>query len=61
MAMYQLKNGKLEWFQLEDENIHIEISMRDKADGRLIPGLDVDVTVIDEAGKEIGTHHHPLL
>jgi len=57
--MYQPKNGKLEWLELEDENIHIEISMRDKADGRLIPGLDV--TVIDEAGKEIGTHHHPLL
>ena len=35
--------------------------MRDRADGRLIPGLDIDVTVIDKNGKEIGTHRHPLL
>ena len=60
-GMYAPKNGKLEWQEPEDENIHIEISVRDRADGRLIPGLDVDVTVIDEAGKEIGTHRHPLL
>lgn len=60
-GMYVPKNGKLEWQEPAEENIHIEISVRDKADGRLIPGLDIDVTVIDEAGKEIGTHRHPLL
>ncbi len=60
-GMYVPKNGKLEWQEPGDENIHIEISVRDKADGRLIPGLDIDVTVIDEEGKEIGTHRHPLL
>jgi len=60
-GMYKPANGKLEWHEPGDENIHIEISVRDKADGRLIPGLDIDVTVIDEKGKEIGTHRHPLL
>lgn len=45
-------SGTLEWEEPEEENIHIEISVRDKADGRLIPGLDVDLTVIDEEGKE---------
>lgn len=60
-GMYAPRNGKLEWQEPKDENIHIEISVRDKADGRLIPGLDIDVTVIDKDGKEIGTHRHPLL
>lgn len=60
-GMYMPKNGKLEWHEPEDENIHIEIAVRDKADGRLIPGLDIELTVIDDAGKEIGTHRQPLL
>jgi hypothetical protein len=60
-GMYAPKNGELKWQAPADENIHIEVSVRDKADGRLIPGLDVDVTVIDKNGKEIGTHRQPLL
>jgi hypothetical protein len=50
-GMYTPRNGKLEWQEPTDENIHIEISVRDKADGRLIPGLDVDVTVTDEGAR----------
>jgi hypothetical protein len=60
-GMYVPMDGKLEWQEPRDENIHIEIPVRDKADGRLIPGLDIDVTVIDEEGEELGTHRHPLL
>jgi len=60
-GMYVPTNGKLEWKAPKDENIHIEIAVRDKADGRLIPGLDVHVTVIDKDGKELGTHKHALL
>ena len=33
----------------------------DKADGRLLPGLDIDVTLTDDKGKEIGTHRQQLL
>ncbi|MGA7973076.1 MAG: iron transporter, partial [Pseudolabrys sp.] len=60
-GMYAPKDGSLEWQAPSDENIHIEVSVRDRADGRLIPGLDIDVTVIDEDGKQVGTHRHPLL
>lgn len=60
-GMYVPKDGGLEWQAPTDENIHIEVSVRDRADGRLIPGLDIDVTVIDKDGKEVGTHRHPLL
>ena len=54
------RDGKLEWMAPERENIHIEVAVRDKADGRLIPGLDIDVTLIDDSGKEVGTHRQPL-
>ena len=60
-GMYVPRDGKLEWMAPERENIHIELAVRDKADGRMIPGLDIDVTLVDEGGTEIGTHRQPLL
>ena len=60
-GMYMPRDGKLEWMAPERENIHIEVAVRDRADGRMIPALDIDVTLIDDAGKEIGTHRQPLL
>lgn len=60
-GMYVPTNGNLEWQAPEKENIHIEVAVRDKADGRLIPGLDISVTVLDAKGRQIGTHQHPLL
>jgi len=60
-GMYVPKDGKLEWEPPGEANIHIEIAVQDKADGRLIPGLDIDVTVIDANGEEVGTHRTPLL
>ena len=35
--------------------------MRDAADGRLIPGLKVQLTLVMQNGEEIGTHEMPLL
>lgn len=60
-GMYAPQGSGFEWQAPKDENIHIEVVVRDCADGRLIPGLDIDVTVTDKNGKEIGTHQHPLL
>ncbi len=60
-GMYAPKGGKLEWQPPGDANIHLEIAVRDKADGRLIPGLDIELTVTDKDGKEIGSHRMPLL
>lgn len=60
-GMYQPRGGTLEWQEPGEENCHIEIAVRDAADGRFIPGLTVRLTVLDEQGNEIGTHAQPFL
>lgn len=60
-GLYYWNNGKLEWHAPQDENVHIEVSVRDGADGRLLPGLTVQATVIDTQGKQIGSHALPFL
>lgn len=60
-GMYERRGNDLEWVPPKDENLHIEILVRDPADGRFIPGLKVTVTVLDRDGKEVGTHEQPLL
>lgn len=59
--MWVPKGGDLEWSKPGDENAHIEVAVRDAADGRLIPGLQVEATVIDGDGNELGSHEMPLL
>ena len=54
-------NGKLEWFEPDDENCHIEIAVRDPADGRLIPGLKVQAELLDGDGASIESKTLPLL
>jgi len=60
-GMYVARDGELEWQEPREENAHIEVAVRDAADGRLIPGLEVDATVISSDGAEIGSHRLPLL
>ena len=60
-GMYMPKKGKLKWMEPERKNIHIEVAVRDRADGRLIPTLEIFVTIRDSKGKEIGTPPLPLL
>lgn len=60
-GMYELVDGELVWRDPDDENLHVEIVVRDAADGRFVPGLDVTVTLVDADGSEIGTHQMPML
>jgi hypothetical protein len=60
-GMYVERDGRFDWDEPTDQNVHLEIVVRDRADGRFIPELDVSVTLIDAAGREIGTFRHPLL
>lgn len=60
-GMYTPENGDLKWHEPEDENVHIEISVRDGADGRFVPALNVTLTVLDADGDEVGTHNQPFL
>jgi uncharacterized protein involved in high-affinity Fe2+ transport len=60
-GMYHRMGGKLMWHEPEDENVHIEISVRDGADNRFIPYLTVTVTVKDSQGKLIGSERQPFI
>ncbi len=60
-GMYLMQDGELVWHQPEDENVHVEVSVRDRADGRFVPGLTVHATLIDAAGNELGTHRQAFL
>jgi uncharacterized protein involved in high-affinity Fe2+ transport len=56
-GMYHWMHGKLMWHDpAEDENLHVEVVVRDGVDGRFVPGLAVTVTVVDPEGNELGTH-----
>lgn len=60
-GLYMLRGGSLEWQEPQQENAHIEIGVRDGADGRFIPGLSISATIIDSSGKELGTYAMPFL
>lgn len=60
-GMYRMKNGELEWQEPEEDNIHIEVTVCDGADGRFIPALNVFATLTDSDGKEIGRYQQPFL
>lgn len=60
-GLYYKRNGSLEWVEPQEENTHIEVAVRDGADGRFVPGLTVYATLIDSNGNEIGTHQQPFL
>lgn len=60
-GLYRWGDGRLQWQEPTEENVHIEVVVRDAQDGRFIPGLDVTVTVTTEDGDEIGSHEQPFL
>ena len=60
-GMYRMQAGELEWYEPQQENAHIEISVRDAEDGRFIPGLTVRLTVLNEDEEEIDTNEQPFL
>jgi Fe2+ transport protein len=60
-GMYEWVDGRLRWRDPNGENLHLEISVRDRSDGRFVPGVRVLATLIGPDGEEIGTHEQPLL
>jgi len=61
-GLYRMRDGGLVWEEPEEgENLHVEVVVMDGADGRFLPGLEVTATVLDEQGREIGTHRQPFL
>lgn len=60
-GMWHPQDGELVWRDPEEENCHVEVCVRDGADGRFLPGLDVTVTLVGPDGEEVGTHEQPFL
>ncbi|HVW66707.1 MAG TPA: hypothetical protein VHA78_03155 [Candidatus Peribacteraceae bacterium] len=52
----------LSWHTPDDgANVHIEVAVQDRYDHRFLPQLDVECTLVDEAGNIIGTKMQPFL
>ena len=60
-GMYMFHDGELTWRNPTEENVHIEVAVRDRADGRFVPAVTVFVTVIAPDGTDLGTEEQPLL
>lgn len=60
-GMYEWSDGKLAWREPGEDNLHVEVAVRDAGDGRFVPGVRVLATLVDPQGNEVGTHEHPLL
>lgn len=60
-GMYEWTGDGLAWREPEAENVHLEVSVRDRADGRFVPGLHVTATLTGPGGDDVGPVELPLL
>ncbi len=60
-GMWELNNGHLEWTEPGEDNVHLEVSVRDANDGRFIPGLTVHATLLTTSGNLITGQVLPFL
>jgi hypothetical protein len=60
-GLYEPRDGSLHWQEPTDENLHVEVAVMDATDRRFIPGLTVHATLIDDQGREVGSHRQPFL
>jgi len=60
-GMYHLENGELIWREPEEENIHLEVGVRDAADGRFIPNLIIHARLVDSENNDAGYHRQPFV
>ncbi len=60
-GLYMWEDDELVWHEPEEENLHVEVAVRDAADGRFVPGVEVRATLLDSRGDDLGTSVLPLL
>jgi hypothetical protein len=60
-GMYLRRDGALHWTEPTNENVHLEVAVRDAADGRFLPGVKVTATLSDEKGWTSGPVEIPFL
>lgn len=60
-GLYMWTGDGLEWREPTTENLHVEVAVRDAADGRFLPALDIDVSIADASGREVAQLRVPFL
>lgn len=60
-GLYMPRDGRLVWQEPESENAHLEVCVRDAADGRFIPGLRVHATISDTNDNQVQSLELPFL
>lgn len=60
-GMYEWVDDGLVWRDPGEENLHVEVAVRDGGDGRFVPGRPSVGNPDRSAGNDLGTHEQPLL
>ena len=60
-GMYEWVDGKLVWREPGDANVHLEVAVRDAADGRFVPGVTVSAVLVAPGGEQLGPYELELL
>lgn len=60
-GLYQFSAGHLEWKEPQEENVHLDVLVRDARDGRFIPGLHLVATLLDSRGGRAASTHLPFV
>lgn len=59
-GFYEFSDGMLEWKEPQDENAHLDVYVYDSRDGRFVPGLNVQATLLDMRGGRAAATHLPF-
>lgn len=58
---YEFSDGILEWKEPQGENAHLDVYVYDSRDGRFVPGLNVQATLLDMRGGRAAAAHLPFV
>lgn len=61
-GMYRMDDGNFQWEEpSEDKNCHLEVIIASAAEGRFLPGLNVQATLEEDEGATIGPKEIPFI
>jgi hypothetical protein len=60
-GMYMWHDGALDWTEPTSENVHLEVAVRDAADGRFLPGIKVTAALFGDNDWTSGPVELPFL
>lgn len=60
-GFYEFADGILEWKEPQENNAHLDVFVYDSRDGRFVPGLNVQATLLDMRGGRAAATHLPFV